>query len=377
MADEVARTLPRESRRTLDNVVPITEVFPPGSPPSPSGRRKSHVGAKSAGGSRGNDVNSLTLESPKGSKSTKHLHEFHSEGHARKKTQPHRTLSAGSAAVNLMVEADSGTSESPVSLDIIQEEGSSQQKKPKSARVKLPRLLPLENIETKRKVMTQTRPESARAPYQSKSSRRRKSMGPAEPGSEGITAKFRKEARRGHTVADPHSNPMLSLGSSSEGKTSCVSVDRSHEGRDKSIGTLREDSDTERQLPGRRDRDKSKDRTKSGDRAKSPKDRNKSKDRTNVRRAKSDSTLGAIRVNSKKSEGHSKLRFEDLKGHNVLMTLSESEMPTVEKKEEEKEDLVYRMENGRMVLVWAKYNSIMDLIMNTDFNLGTFVGDFC
>lgn len=392
LLDEVSRTLPSESQQTLDSVVPINAHHSKSSE-SPAPKRKTRVGIKSARGNESATADSSpTLpksveHSPK-IKRTSHSkddrHESHSESHTRKRTKPTRTLSAGSVGET---EPDSATSESTLSLDPIQEESTESKRKVPGSRNKPPRFLPLETVEARKK-MTQTHPESARNIYGKGSARRRKSMGPDDPANFCQPKSARKEPRRGQTVEPRNSSPLSpSSGSESahHGGSQTPTPPKSVENRvsreftvdkekEKETKKEKDVSSREEKIPERRDEGGATERI----------ERPHSDDRANVRRAKSDSTINTSKVNkdgARRPPLSHKPRFHDLKktsesplNRNTGLTSDSSDSLTtvpVIKTETEKEDLVYRVENGRLNLVWAKYEAIMDLIVNTDFNLGS------
>lgn len=362
MLEEVSRTLPTESQQTLESIVPTVEIPPlrvPHKKDSP--KRKTRVGVKSARADGTTSDSSPVLvksaehslsESPKQKSSRRATVSQGSDrpndgqDSHRKRNKPTRTLSAGSGPD---IEPDSVTSESTVSLDTIQEETSSQKKK-----LRRPKFLPLDNIEPSKKRAT-IYPETARSSYV-KSSSRRKSVGPDEPEADSLAQRFKKDSRRGQTVENLKTGAKVSPSNSSEGANLTGSTSPKSDHKDR--GQSRE-----------RDRERGRERRSSRETI----------DRSNVRRAKSDSTLSLSRIHPKSAEEKEqpkpKPKFQDLKASTtgaVTQTSSTEAMTFTEDKEhtEEREDMVYRMENKQMTLVWARFEAIMDLLMNTKYNIG-------
>jgi hypothetical protein len=300
-------------------------------------------------------VKSADEEIPRREKHEKHdkhdkKQEEKSEG--RKKTKPARTLSAGNPF------PEGGPSDSTTSEGTLITIPESTHKK--KIQRKPPRFLPLDSIEATKKKPT-IYSETAR------SARRRKSMGPEEPELE-IFRKSRREPRRGHTVDTSNSSPVImssvTFAASTSGSTASPAT--TTPSTPKSL-TVPDTSSSANTPPAPLTRTSSSDADSGVKKERRPRSKTR-----NVRRAKSDSTLAMGRINTKHEIPPPRPKFEDLKKLDGLAGSQDvhSLAKVVEKEEPVREDLVYKMENGRMTLVLARFESIMDLVLNTECNLG-------
>eukprot|EP01127_Copromyxa_protea_P000615 TRINITY_DN1052_c0_g2_i2.p1 TRINITY_DN1052_c0_g2~~TRINITY_DN1052_c0_g2_i2.p1 ORF type:complete len:1008 (+),score=147.20 TRINITY_DN1052_c0_g2_i2:41-3064(+) len=374
LLDEVSRSLPTE--QTLDNVAPIVDT----SIKSPSSRRKARVAIKSASSSQ-RDVTKSKSRERRGTVSSAHSKPSSESLSEPKKSGKHsRTLStsgppsvpvvsspvASSPVVSSPVgELDSPDPGNQDSLCAIQEDSQTTQ----TGFRKLPRLNQLDSLDSPPRKKSSSRPDTARN-SSSAAAKRRKSMGPQEVEDQIKTR--RREPRRGVTVEASKTSPLnktLSPSSSSESVNADVLVrkpdkerrnkvdkERNHVRRVKSDSTLSNRINAVDSSPRLRLEDlKLKQMEKS-------KDRDQEKTREQEQEQEQDQSQSQ---SPSHSQSHSQSQSPS-HSQSQSQALTQALSQVAEGQEQEREDLVYKLESGRNTLVWAKFEAVMELLLNTD-----------